>query len=126
MNKKVSALLSSCTPEVRSLALQARELILKVIPTIEEQVDSSAKIIGYGFGPRYADLLCVIMPQKFHVNLGFYKGTELPDPVGLLEGTGKVHRHVKLKMPAEIKSSALKKLLKAALIAHKKRAASSG
>jgi len=103
-----------------------RELILGVIPNVEEQVDLSAKLIGYGFGPKYADLICVIMPQKSYVNLGFYKGTELPDPKGLLEGTGKLHRHVKLKTPAEIKSAALKALLKAALAAYKKRTASNG
>ncbi|HVQ56212.1 MAG TPA: DUF1801 domain-containing protein, partial [Pyrinomonadaceae bacterium] len=31
-----------------------------------------------------------------HVNVGYFQGTELPDPHGLLEGTGKFMRHVKL------------------------------
>jgi hypothetical protein len=32
-----------------------------------------------------------------HVNVGFFHGTALPDPAGLLQGTGKYMRHVKLK-----------------------------
>lgn len=38
-----------------------------------------------------------IMPQRGHLNLGFCRGTALPDPNGLLEGTGKALRHVKLR-----------------------------
>lgn len=32
-----------------------------------------------------------------HVNLGFFYGAYLPDPSGLLEGTGKHMRHIKLR-----------------------------
>ena len=32
-----------------------------------------------------------------HVNVGFFRGAELADPVSLLEGTGKYMRHVKLR-----------------------------
>lgn len=32
-----------------------------------------------------------------HVNLGFFYGAELPEPNGLLQGTGKRMRHVKLR-----------------------------
>jgi hypothetical protein len=40
---------------------------------------------------------------------------ELPDPKKILEGTGKLHRHVKLKSEADLGNAALKNLLKAAL-----------
>ena len=33
---------------------------------------------------------------KAHVNVGFFRGAELADPEGLLEGSGKFMRHVKL------------------------------
>src|SRR5262245_44128664 len=33
---------------------------------------------------------------KAHVNVGFFRGAELADPAGLLEGTGKFMRHAKL------------------------------
>lgn len=34
---------------------------------------------------------------KAHVNVGFFHGDALPDPAGLLQGTGKYMRHVKIK-----------------------------
>ena len=49
-----------------------------------------------------------------HVNLGFYRGAELPDPAGLLHGGGKRMRHVKLMPGDEIDEDALKTLIEAA------------
>ena len=46
-----------------------------------------------------------------HVNVGFFQGTELPDPHGLLEGTGKFMRHVKLMPAKSINEEALKELI---------------
>jgi len=48
---------------------------------------------------------------KDHVNVGFFHGTDLPDPVGLLEGSGKRMRHVKLKPGALTNSAALSRLI---------------
>ena len=49
-----------------------------------------------------------------HVNLGFFRVAELPDPNGLLQGTGKFMRHVKLKPIDEIDTSSLNTLIKKA------------
>lgn len=51
---------------------------------------------------------------KNHVNVGFFRGAVLPDPAGLLEGTGKFGRHVKLRPGSEINSIALSALIVAA------------
>ncbi len=48
---------------------------------------------------------------KAHVNVGFFRGTELADPDGLLEGTGKLMRHVKLRPDGNIYTTALTKLI---------------
>ena len=49
-----------------------------------------------------------------HVNVGFFHGAALLDPAGLLEGTGKYMRHVKLKPDSVVDSSALSVLIDAA------------
>jgi len=49
-----------------------------------------------------------------HVNVGFFHGAELPDPSGLLEGSGKHMRHVKLRPGAAINSRALSRLIEEA------------
>lgn len=46
-----------------------------------------------------------------HVNVGFFRGAELTDPAGLLQGTGKSMRHVKLAPGTEIDASALTRLI---------------
>ena len=51
-----------------------------------------------------------------HVNVGFFRGSELPDPNGMLEGTGKFMRHVKLRPEFEIDSPALMKLIETAYV----------
>ena len=48
---------------------------------------------------------------KAHVNVGFFFGAELKDTTGLLEGSGKRMRHVKLRPGIELNSSALVALI---------------
>ncbi|MGS5085946.1 DUF1801 domain-containing protein [Hydrogenophaga sp. A37] len=51
---------------------------------------------------------------KAHVNIGFFHGVALPDPTGLLEGTGKRMRHVKLRPGRPVDEAALDALIAAA------------
>jgi len=46
-----------------------------------------------------------------HVNVGFFRGAEIDDPAGLLEGTGKLMRHVKLRPEHDVNETALTKLI---------------
>ena len=58
---------------------------------------------------------------KAHVNVGFFRGAELVDAAGLLEGTGKFMRHVKLRPDRDIEAKALKKLVESAYFDMRKR-----
>jgi hypothetical protein len=49
-----------------------------------------------------------------HASVGFYHGASLPDPAGLLEGSGKHMRHVKLRPGDDIDVDALGALIDAA------------
>jgi hypothetical protein len=51
---------------------------------------------------------------KAHVNVGFFTGASLDDPEGLLEGSGKRMRHVKLRPGDDMNSAALRGLIVAA------------
>ncbi|HEX5379193.1 MAG TPA: DUF1801 domain-containing protein [Phenylobacterium sp.] len=51
---------------------------------------------------------------KAHVNVGFFLGAELDDPVGLLEGSGKRMRHVKVRWGEAVDAAALSELIGAA------------
>jgi hypothetical protein len=58
-----------------------------------------------------------------HANVGFLGGVELADPAGLLEGTGKRMRHVKLRWGEPINEAALRALIAAAYADIKERIA---
>ena len=51
---------------------------------------------------------------KAHVNVGFFHGATLDDPNGLLEGTGKFMRHVKLRPDLKVDAAALTTLIETA------------
>jgi hypothetical protein len=49
-----------------------------------------------------------------HVNVGFFQGASLDDAAGLLQGTGRFMRHVKLRPGAPPDGARLKALIRAA------------
>jgi len=56
-----------------------------------------------------------------HVNVGFFRGAELPDPARLLEGAGRFMRHVKLRPGGDLDSAALERLIEVAYADMKRR-----
>lgn len=98
-------------PIVRKL----REVIFETDPEACEVVRLGDRAATYGVGPKkMSEGYCYIMPHKRWVNLGFYKGVGLDDPEGLLEGTGKNLRHVKIKTPDDAGLPAVRELIRAA------------
>jgi hypothetical protein len=56
-----------------------------------------------------------------HVNVGFFRGAQIADPQGLLEGTGRLMRHVKLSPEQDLDAGALTNLIEAAYADMKER-----
>jgi hypothetical protein len=121
MASKIEEILLKYDEPISSLGLQLREFILLQFEGCTEIPDLPANIIAYGYGTGYSDTLCTIIPSKKGIKLGFYRGSELPDPEKLLTGSGKVHRYVEIKSQDDIKARALKQLLKEATKAWKSR-----
>ena len=60
-----------------------------------------------------------------HVDVGFFLGAQLADPAGLLEGTGRFMRHVKIRPATPPDDAALRSLVHAAYAGMKRRLAES-
>ena len=114
----VEDILSRFDEDTATLAARLRKFLLEELKDIIEIPDNSINLVGYGYGTGYKDLICTLLVSKQGVKLGFYKGSELPDPQKLLTGTGKVHRFVEIKTEQDIKNPALKKIITEALKAH--------
>lgn len=56
-----------------------------------------------------------VKPNKAHVTFGFWRGGEMKDPTGVLEGSGDKMRHLKLASTAEIRKDVLVPLVKQAV-----------
>lgn len=108
---EVAELLLPYPEQVHGLVDAARALLFKLLPHVVETVDVPAKLLAYGYGPRYSDSICTIILSQKGIKLGFYKGASLPDPAGLLAGSGKVHRHVVITDVAAVQAPALTQLV---------------
>src|SRR5262245_58291223 len=58
---------------------------------------------------------------RAHMNVGFFRGAQIEDPAGLMEGTGKFMRHVKLRPERAVDARALTALIEAAYLDMKAR-----
>jgi hypothetical protein len=103
-------------PELEVVVWRLRKLVKKTVPGTRETVNS------WGV-PTFEkrDPFCFYMVGKHHVTFGFHNGTSLKDPQGLLEGTGKNIRHVKLRTTEDLKRNGLLALMREAARSKAKR-----
>ena len=118
MSTPANLILAKYDGTIAARGFKLRAFLLLHLKDILEQPDTAANIIAYSYGRGYKDVLCVIIPSKKGIKLGFNRGAELPDPAHLLTGTGKVHRYVEIKLDTDIEIPALLALLNEALKAH--------
>lgn len=111
-NEQFELAINSFSDDIKHIARETRRLIYKICPDVVEVVWVRQKNTGFGTGvKKKTEHFCWIMPASKHVNLGFNYGAELPDPKKLLEGTGKLFRHIKIKSEAQLKDKNLIDLL---------------
>lgn len=115
----VDRVLEGCEPPVREVARRACDAVLAIFPdavvTVDEGNPRFGPTIGFGTTTGYKGLRFTVTPQRAHVTFGIAYGAGLPDPEGLMEGTGKVHRHVKLRTASDMDRPALRALMSAAM-----------
>jgi len=112
---RVDDLLAGHREDVAGVFLALRELVREVIPDATEQVDLPDRVLAFGFGPtggvRMSGVAVGLIPHSAHVNVQLFDGAELPDPSGIVEGTGKRIRHVKCRYLTDVERPALRAIL---------------
>lgn len=112
-----TGVLQAATPQVRSLALGAQELLGSVLKDASQETDVTAKLLAFTYAPgTYKGLVAAVAVHRGHVNIMFSKGAELAetDSSGLLEGTGKKARHIKISSPGQLTDPRVRHLIEAA------------
>jgi hypothetical protein len=109
----VDRLLAEHPEHIKAIEQALRRVIRAELPDADERVDFGNKLIAFGFSMRMRDLLFAIIAHKEHVNLQLADGAVLPDPTGIVEGTGKRIRHVKVRSVEAAHSAPVKALIQA-------------
>lgn len=103
--------------EIQEIAHAMRVMLADIMPGITEVPWGKQKIAGYGVGEKkLSEHFAYIAPYKKHVNLGFMYGADLPDPENLLEGSGELMRHIKIRSVEELENPAIRTLLEKARV----------
>jgi hypothetical protein len=115
--EQIAALLRDCPDELCDLVLELRDLVCRVAAASTEAVkfgclcyfkpDQPYGVIGGN--------VCMIGWREDAVRLAFIHGAYLPDPEGLLKGSGKAKRYVEIRSRADIRQPAVTHLIRAAL-----------
>jgi hypothetical protein len=96
-------------PEHKAIAIALREVIRKAAPKATEAIKW-----GSPWWSQNGNLFCIYTASD-HINFGFTRGTNLDDPKGLLEGTGKGMRHIKLFTASDIRKTQFTSWIKQAV-----------
>jgi hypothetical protein len=117
---QLSEHLEKVPPKVRPMVMAAIKTIKEVAPKADEVTYRSRqprsasamwKIVRYAVD---GDYVVGVGTFSSHSTLFFYRGRELDDGSGLLQGGGKDSRFITLRAPADAESTAVKRLLRKA------------
>lgn len=102
---QVAEVLQAACAAVRQAAPEACELIFDTY------------VVGsvFTFTGKMGGAFCHPVAYANHVNLGFNRGSELHDPSGLLAGTGKLIRHIRIDNPTLLQQRAVTLLIEQAV-----------
>ena len=114
---QLNTLIARFDPAIQKVVRQARTKLRKRMPAAVELVydNYNALAIAYGSSERRGDWIVSLAVYARGVNLYFIYGVALPDPHGLLQGSGNQGRFVRLESAAMLDRREIDDLLKAAI-----------
>ncbi len=113
--KTVDEYVQGLNPEQAEIISTLRQLIRAAAPTATEAFKWSQPVYEE-HGP-----FAYIKAFKNKVNFGFWRGVEIPDPLGILEGSGGKMRHVKLTNLKDIRKKTFQDMVRSAVKLNRER-----
>jgi hypothetical protein len=101
MNKDVTVYINNAPEEQKEIMNQIRALIHESVRNVTEEFKWSRPVF------KLKKDFAWLQANKNHVTLGFMNFNKIDDNKGLLEGTGKDMRHIKLKTVSQINRALL-------------------
>jgi hypothetical protein len=118
--RQVVGFIDRFAPEVARAAKTARAKVRRLLPEAFELVYDNYNALALAFGPseRASEVILSIALYPRWVSLFFARGARLPDPNGILRGSGKLIRHVVLQPVGILDSAPVRALIAAAVSTH--------
>jgi len=115
--RQLAGFIQKFSPEIGALIKSSRKKMRERLPKATELVYDNYNFFVIGFGPneRPSDAIFSIAAYSKGVNLCFLQGAGLPDPKGLLRGSGRVVRNLRLDSASTLDKPEVRALIKAAL-----------
>jgi hypothetical protein len=107
--------LAAHTPEVQAAARALEALIRSGLPDVVVTYDPGNGLLAFGRSMQMRDLLFALIPHAGWVNLQLADGALLPNEDGLIEGTGKRIRHVKVRTMSASAEPRLREIIRSQL-----------
>ena len=97
-DKQLDAFIAKFDPAISKLIRQCRSIMRKRFPAANELVYDNYNffVIGYSTTERPSDCVVSLAANAKGIGLSFYHGATLPDPHGILQGSGNQNRFVRL------------------------------
>jgi len=115
--QQLAGFIAKFDPAVARVIRAARRTLRRRVPTAIEIVYDNYNFFVIGFSPteRPSDTMFSIAAAANGVGLSFYHGATLPDPSGVLLGSGKQNRFIRLPSAAVLDTPPVEALLQAAM-----------
>jgi len=99
--------IQSLSAEKYQMVVQIRDLYLKFDADLIEDIKYGGLVFN-----KEKDLIGGIFVYKEHISIEFSYGVHLSDPSSVLEGKGKLRRHIKIKNLSDIKDKKVSRYVK--------------
>ena len=115
--KQLASFIAKFTPEMATFIRGARKTMRERLPGALALVYDNYNffVIGYGPSERASEAIFSLAAHAKGVSLCFLHGAGLPDPKGLLRGSGNVVRNIRLETAATLDRADVRALMMTAL-----------
>src|SRR5581483_7780671 len=115
--KQLADFIAKFEPTIGARIRAVRAALRKLFPTANELVYDNYNffVIGYSPTERPSDTIVSLAANAKGVGLSFYHGSTLPDPQGILLGSGNQNRFIRLENAGVLSRPEVQTLLRAAV-----------
>jgi len=115
--EQLDGFLDKYLPEIAAQARACLKILRARLPGAVQMVYDNYNALVVGFGPseKPSDAIFSLVMYPRYLILCFLQGTKVPDPDGVLKGSGNVVRNIRLTEPGDLNRPDIRDVMAAAM-----------